>query len=1432
MSHQLSKSLFAFLFLAILYTTTGSISAAPGDILFSDDFENGLAQWSINAGGGDAGISTATFNSANNSLFTRWQDVTVTSIAINTSTAAQIEITAWIRRGDDNFSEDPDVGENLELQYLDDSNNWVSISTFLGDGTAGEIFNATYRLSSNALHPNFQLRFLQITGNGPDWDYWHIDDVVVTEVAATTFSCDDFENGLNNWTVSSNGGDAGISTATFNSIGNSLFTRWGNVTVRSSVVDTGNFNQVEVKAWVRRGDDNFSEDPDVGEDLVIAYLDSNNLWVTLETFTGDGTPGEIFDRTYTLPATAVHNNFQLRITQVQGNGSDWDYWHIDDVCIQDGQAGIAGLIGEWRFDELFWNGTNNEVIDSSGNALHLTAFSAATDGVNPAIAGDPGTCSYGVFNGSVSFIQLDDDLSTADSLLDIPDNLTVTTWINTNVIPSSGLKSILSKDENYEFHINSAGQIYWWWRWATLTTTGPPLTIGRWHHIAVTWRSGEQVIYIDGIERARSARTGTLDLNNDPLQVGQDLNIASRFFDGFIDEVRIYENFLSAAQINQVMNETHPCGSNGICTLTFEDNFAAASYNNSSGTQPWSTDWIESSDDNSATSGNIFITGGHLSMDDNPNSGGLPSLEREMDLNGYISAFITVDFDTSGRLSNGDRFDISVSSDGGNNYTILESFANDFSGTYNYDLSAFMSSNTRIRFRIENNYGNNNEFIDIDNVVITGLRNCGPDHFTIFHDQAGINCLREAITIQANNVDGSVMTDYTGTINLSLTSNNGNWFALDSNGSSNDLAQGVLTDTAGDNNGFATYQFAPEDFGSVTLYLQNTIAETTNISVSENNISDDNSEGDITFRPFGFVFSPNPITTQIAGRAFDLTLTAAGQTPNQTECGVIEEYNGTKSINFWSSFNSPATSPTQLSVNGNSITSSQATSVGQNITFIAGVASIPVQYNDVGSISLHAKDQLDIGAPPSSNLDEIIGGISPFVVRPFGFDIQIESSPYANDSGDSVFRSAGSIFDVTLRSVLWQSTDDLDNDGIPDPFIDSNNDAIPDSGGDLSDNSVTPNMSQIASTINLTALASVVTNSNGVLSTTTISTTNFTAAGNLGEGSYTFSQSWNEAGILQIDLLLSDFMAGGENVTGQRINIGRFIPDHFNLSAPIIVDQCGSFTYAGFSDGINSGLDKTGQFFTVSGTITALNSANGITQNYQGSFAKLISGNISLQGYNTSSNSNTTGRVNFSSDPLLFTNGVSNYNDTTVDYQFASLSAPFSLRVDLSATDSDLVASGLVSSNTIEPRNGRLRLQDSYGPEIANLEMRLFTDYFDGNSWLQNNSDNCSTYINSDISFDLTSFTEQLNNGETSVFSPANRQNISEGKSILSNGLFFSAPGEGNYGSVQVNLGLVNQAWLRFDWDTDNNADDAQATVNFGYYRGSDRIIYWKEIRN
>jgi len=319
-----------------------AVFAAPGDTLYSDNFDDGtLAPWT-STNPRRAGVQSAAqvFNSPAFGAYTRYNTVTVTSPTINAAVPAA-ELSIWVRRGSDafgfNISEDTDAGEDFVIEYRRADSSWGLIRVYEGGGTNGQIFNDTFSLPPDALHPSLAIRVSQTDGSGNTYDFWHFDDVVVTEVAPPpplgVGQCDDFENGLGNWTVTGPG-NAGTNGLTFASPSNALFTNGDTVTVTSNVIDTSVPGFSDLTLWLRRGSDAFSENPDGSENFVIDYLDDSNNWITLESFPGGGAPGQIFARRYTLPPAGRHGAFRLRLRQLGGSGVTFDFWHVDDVCFE------------------------------------------------------------------------------------------------------------------------------------------------------------------------------------------------------------------------------------------------------------------------------------------------------------------------------------------------------------------------------------------------------------------------------------------------------------------------------------------------------------------------------------------------------------------------------------------------------------------------------------------------------------------------------------------------------------------------------------------------------------------------------------------------------------------------------------------------------------------------------------------------------------------------------------------------------------------------------------------------------------------------------------------------------------------------------------------------------------------------------------------
>lgn len=337
----LKNQLFKVLPLILAAALPSASYAAPGDILFSDNFEDGtLSTWTTtNAAVSGVSNNAGWAGSGSYGAYTSNQAVTVTSPTFNAA-VPEARLRVWVRRGADSFSEDTDPTENLILEYRRANNSWGTLSSYLGSGfPKGQVYNETLILPLDARHGNLAIRARQTGGSGTGYDFWHFDNVIIDEIAVdpglSVGSCDEFNSGLStNWTVNAGSGFAGINNATSQSPTNSLFLNGGTVDVTSNAIDTTDITFSDLSLWLRRGADSFSEDPDGGENIIVQYLNDTGGWVSLGTFFGDGTNGQQYFLSYPIPSNGKHTGFRVRFRMTNGSGAPWDFWHIDDVCLE------------------------------------------------------------------------------------------------------------------------------------------------------------------------------------------------------------------------------------------------------------------------------------------------------------------------------------------------------------------------------------------------------------------------------------------------------------------------------------------------------------------------------------------------------------------------------------------------------------------------------------------------------------------------------------------------------------------------------------------------------------------------------------------------------------------------------------------------------------------------------------------------------------------------------------------------------------------------------------------------------------------------------------------------------------------------------------------------------------------------------------------
>lgn len=214
----------------------------------------------------------------------------------------------------------------------------------------------------------------------------------------------------------------------------------------------------------------------------------------------------------------------------------------------------------------------------------------------------------------------------------------------------------------------------------------------------------------------------------------------------------------------------------GSAQETFRDNFNTASYSNNNGTQNFSSDWIESGDtDSGPTAQYIYITGSRLNFYYVWGE----TIRRSANLNGATTATLSFSWQTSG-LTGSKGLRIQASNNGGASYTTIGTVSgNNSSGNFSVDISAYISSNTTLRFTNTGTNWDNNDFGYIDNFQIqvdqlspvieisdvTVNEGDGTANFTVFHNGADAP---GPFTVDYTTTNGTAIlgSDYTATIGI------------------------------------------------------------------------------------------------------------------------------------------------------------------------------------------------------------------------------------------------------------------------------------------------------------------------------------------------------------------------------------------------------------------------------------------------------------------------------------------------------------------------------------------------------------------------------------------------------------------------------------------------------------------------------------------
>ena len=152
------------------------------------------------------------------------------------------------------------------------------------------------------------------------------------------------------------------------------------------------------------------------------------------------------------------------------------------------------------------------------------------------------------FNGSSALVAIPDAAS-----LHLIDGMTLEAWVNPSTVDGNWRDVIYKGNDNYYLEGTSsnaskpgAGMIAGGSYAHAYGTDALPAN--SWSYLAETYDGSTLRLYVNGTQVASTDHTGSTASSTDPLQIGGD-SIYGQYFAGLIDEVRVYNVALAAAQI-------------------------------------------------------------------------------------------------------------------------------------------------------------------------------------------------------------------------------------------------------------------------------------------------------------------------------------------------------------------------------------------------------------------------------------------------------------------------------------------------------------------------------------------------------------------------------------------------------------------------------------------------------------------------------------------------------------------------------------------------------------------------------------------------------------------------------------------------------------------------------------------------------------------
>lgn len=339
--------------------------------------------------------------------------------------------------------------------------------------------------------------------------------------------------------------------------------------------------------------------------------------------------------------------------------------------------------------------------------------------------------------------------------------------------------------------------------------------------------------------------------------------------------------------------------------------------------------------------------------------------------------------------------------------------------------------------------------------------------------------------------------------------------------------------------------------------------------------------------------------------------------------------------------------------------------------------------------------------------------------------------------------------------------------------------------------------------------------------------------------------SWSEVGVISLTPRLADgdYLGAGDVTGTPAPYVGRFYPHHFStqVTPPMTCPSGPAFACPASRGTPGNGMSYARQPFSV--IVSARNSSGAITQNYSNSTGYAKAGALAaVSALGGAAAPAGTGAGTLNAGAMA----ASSFADgkitlAAVNYAFtAPPGIPTDIYLQASESGGDGVTSRLVPNNTseeggIKVSQGRIRLSNVFGNGKVPLNMPVEAQFWSGNSWVRNTSDN-TTLLPAAVASKPTLAgigPISLTQGSGSIVLPATAAGIYDiGINLGSPGASFGSCVDGLTGGSPANAPwLRSRGGICAGYTATTYTADPTARATFGIYAPETRrTIHVREL--